>query len=449
MYFLPAMALQADSSICVRAGLECAGYRSQSDLIFRDQTKSIIKRLSVPKDEVITTRHQTARWSPVTVTPALSIEEVAQKVFFDNFPVLGDNCKTWMESGMEQPSTVNISLTSVGLAALALVQKDPSMMNLARGKYLSAIRAISRTINCHQGIRIEQSIAGSYILSMFEMITCDTHSASHTWQKHVHGAAALLGYLCSTNGLPIPLVKEVIDIYYTTALACLLDGKLVPQTFLESPNNFEELSNIRQQDVDPLSSAMQLFVVMGTLCNLYASKDFDLLASSQLFELATHSDRVLQTWAISLPISWNYHQAGPQYVYQDVWFARMWNYYRLARILANRIIMDNFDISSSQTLPSQTALPEEFRAKYDQANAAISVLSQEIYGTLPFMFNSEQMLSASLPWSAALFFTTTLLQSLLKLTDRAILIQNWSSPTCEVLGARFTMAKNMVTQNLH
>lgn len=51
---------------------------------------------------------------------------------------------------------------------------------------------------------------------MLQMITCDNHSSSYAWQNHVHGAAAFLGYLCSTNGLPVSPVKELIEICYTT-----------------------------------------------------------------------------------------------------------------------------------------------------------------------------------------------------------------------------------------
>lgn len=184
---------------------------------------------------------------------------------------------------------------------------------------------------------------------------------------------------------------------------------------------------------------------MGTLVNIRGLANRGLFSPGQLVVLAMRSDQALQNWGTLLPASWTYDKLpkGPQYIYQDVWYARMWNYYRLARILANKIIIDNFNILSPSILPG-----DNFKLQHDQSYSTISLLLQEIYTSLPFMFNSEQMPATSLPISSALFFTTTLLQSLSELTDRDSLIQEWSFPACEVLGERFTFTKDIVMQNL-
>ncbi|KOS42315.1 hypothetical protein ACN38_g6815 [Penicillium nordicum] len=431
--------LQPRCSQCARAALRCTGYRSQSDLLFRDQTKSTIQKLHAPSTKTATC------WSLVAVEPTFNIEELAQKVFSDNFAIFGNRCKHWMDSGADRPSSATISLTSVGLAALAVVHKDPDMMDLARRKYNFAIRVLTKAIIGHQGSGNEQSIAGSFILSIFEMITCDSHSSSHAWQKHVHGAAAFLGYLCSTSGLPVSPVKEIIEMCYTTALACLISGRTVPHFLLELPGRFGAAPNTSQDDEDPLLSAMRLFAIMGNLVNIRGLAKRSLFLPSQLVVLAIQTDQALQNWGTALPASWTYHKLlkGPQYIYQDVWYARMWNYYRLARILANKIIIDNFNILSPSMSPGDNS-----KLQHDQSYSTISLLLQEIYTSLPFMFNSEQMPATSLPISSALFFTTGLLQSLLKLTDRDSLIQDWSIPACEILGERFTFTKGIVMQNL-
>ncbi|CAI7652808.1 unnamed protein product [Penicillium crustosum] len=351
-----------------------------------------------------------------------------------------------MDSGAGYPSSATISLTSVGLAALAVVHKDPDMMDLARRKYNFAIRVLTKAINGGQDSGVEQSIAGSFILSIFETITCDSHSSSYAWKNHVHGAAAFLGYLCSTNGFPVSPVKEIIEICYTTALACLISGKTIPHFLLELPGRFGAVSNTPQDDEDPLLSAMRLFAIMGTLVNFRGLANRSLFLPSQLVVLAIKTDQALQNWGTSLPASWTYHKLpkGPQYIYQDIWYARMWNYYRLARILANKIIIDNFNILSPSMLPG-----DNFKSQHDQSYSAISLLLHEIYTSLPSMFNSEQMSATSLPISSALFFTTTLLQSLSELTDRDSLIQDWSFPACAVLGERFSFTKGIVMQNLY
>ncbi|CAG8890982.1 unnamed protein product [Penicillium egyptiacum] len=437
--------LRPRCSQCARAGLGCTGYRSQSDLLFRDQTKSTIRKLHASSTRVVAPNKHATSWSPVVTRPTFNVEELAKKVFSDNFAILGDGCKHWMDSGAENPSSATISLTSVGLAALAVVHKDPDMMDLARRKYDFAIRVLSKAIISHKGSGIEQFIAGSFILFIFEMITCDNHSSSNAWQKHVHGAAAFFGYFCSTNGLPVSPVKEIIEICYTTTLACLISGKKVPYFLLELPGRFGASSDTSESDEDPLLSAMRLFAIMSTLVNIRALANQSFSPRNQLVVLAIKKDQALHNWASSLPASWTYHKLpmGQQYIYQDVWYAQMWNYYRLARILVNRIIIDNCDIVSPAMLPGDI-----FKLQHAQSYAAISFLSQEIYSSLPFMFNLEQMAATSLPLSAALFFTITLLQSLLELTDKAALIQDWSSPASNILGERFTFTKSIVMQNL-
>ena len=258
-------------------------------------------------------------------------------------------------------------------------------------------------------------------------------------------------------------MKEIIEICYTTVrwnvirarnllttrtfetLACLISGKTVPQFLLELPGRFGASSNTPEDDEDPLLSAMRLFTILGTLVNSRVLANQSFSPPDQLVVLAIKSDQTLQNWATSLPASWAYHELpkGPQYIYQDVWYARMWNYFRLARILANRIIIDSCDIMVPAMLPSDI-----FKLQHAQSYAAITLLSQEIYSSLPFMFKLEQVPATSLPLSAALFFTATLLQSLLGLTDRDTLIHDWSSPASEVLGESFTFTKGIVMQNL-
>ncbi|KAJ5282623.1 hypothetical protein N7497_002215 [Penicillium chrysogenum] len=389
--------LRPRCSQCARAGLDCTGYRSQSDLLFRDQTTSTIRRLHASSTRQTTVNKHTTCWSPVVTRTTFNVEELAQKVFSDNFAILGGECKKWMVSGAEHPSSVTVSLTSVGLAALAVVHKNPDMMDLARRKYNFAIRILTKATIGHHSGGIEQSVAGSFILSIFE------------------------------------------------TLACLISGKTVPQFLLELPGRFGASSNTPEDDEDPLLSAMRLFTILGTLVNSRVLANQSFSPPDQLVVLAIKSDQTLQNWATSLPASWAYHELpkGPQYIYQDVWYARMWNYFRLARILANRIIIDSCDIMVPAMLPSDI-----FKLQHAQSYAAITLLSQEIYSSLPFMFKLEQVPATSLPLSAALFFTATLLQSLLGLTDRDTLIHDWSSPASEVLGESFTFTKGIVMQNL-
>ncbi|CAG8010393.1 unnamed protein product [Penicillium olsonii] len=427
--------LRPRCSQCARAGLECGGYRSRSDLLFRDQTKAIIRKVEREGVDFLRPNNTTACGSPL-VKPTFHVDELAQKVFADNFPVLGEGCRSWMESRAVQPSSSTISLTSVGLAALALIHKDPHMMDLARRKYHIAIKSLTAAIRHHGAPGVEQSIAACFILSIFEVLTCDKSSVSDAWPKHIIGAATFLGCLCSANEIPRSPVSEVVDICFNTTLACLVSNTLVPSFLLELSNTPEPPDTL-EDDQRPLALAMHLFAIIGRLVNVHNSVDPNMLTPGQTINFVIHSTQALEDWAASLPSSWK-HEENKDRVHgshANVWFARIWTYYRLGRILANRIILNHLDIFSS---PDQC----------DRLCAISSDMSRDIFDTFPFLFESERTSSASIPLSTTLFFMTSVLQSLSMIADRNIVFEEWSVPASKALGERFTLARDIVAQNL-
>jgi hypothetical protein len=203
-------------------------------------------------------------------------------------------------------------------------------------------------------------------------------------------------------------------------------------------------------ETPPLMLAMRLFAIMGMLVNLRVLANQNMLLPSQIVAFATQSDQALQNWARSLPSTWKFVNSmeKPYPNYQNVWFARIWNYFRLARILANRIILDNTELLLSSGSPIHIPSIESSKMDYSQSYFTMTCLLQDIYDSVPFMIDSEHMSSTPLPLSATLFFITTILQSLLKVTDRTSLLANWSTPAIEALGERFTLTKGLVMQNL-
>lgn len=78
-----------------------------------------------------------------------------------------------MESTEGQPSPASLGGTSVGLAALAVMRKDPQMMYLARKRYCSALQLLARVVQEPIQSNGGNSVAAGFILSIFEV----THSA--------------------------------------------------------------------------------------------------------------------------------------------------------------------------------------------------------------------------------------------------------------------------------
>jgi hypothetical protein len=239
-------------------------------------------------------------------------------------------------------------------------------------------------------------------------------------------------------------------IFQSKTLACIVSDKVVPTILLELPDRFELSSTTLEDDEQPLLLAMRLFAIMGALVNLRNLSNRGAILPSQAIAFASQSSRTLQGWTESLPTAWGrINNAEQDYaVYQNIWLARIWNYYRLARILANQIIIENFDKSLLEILSAENTTMNQFSEHREYLSNDNLCMSQEIYATFPSMFDSEHTSSASLPLSATFFFITSILQSLLKITDRTALFRDWSIPATEALGERFTVTKEVVTQNL-
>ena len=75
-----------------------------------------------------------------------------------------------MESLGGQPSPASLGGTSVGLAALAVMRKDPQMMYLARKRYCSALQVLARVVQEPIQSYGENSVAAGFIISIFEVV---------------------------------------------------------------------------------------------------------------------------------------------------------------------------------------------------------------------------------------------------------------------------------------
>lgn len=170
--------LRPRCSQCARAGLHCLGYRSTLDLHFKDQTATIASKF-LPGKKLSPSTHNRPRltaptavpYSLTVTTPTLDIEELAWKYYFSNFNITRPNAST---AGNPEPylatsSSGMCSVTSVGLAALATVRKDPHMMDLARRKYSAALRYLSRAVADPAELEKGSTTSASFNLSMFEV----------------------------------------------------------------------------------------------------------------------------------------------------------------------------------------------------------------------------------------------------------------------------------------
>ncbi|KAF4240944.1 hypothetical protein CNMCM8980_001036 [Aspergillus fumigatiaffinis] len=200
--------LRPRCSQCARAGLQCSGYRTLSDLVFQDQTSRIAQKYHA-KD---VTLHGKARHHDLTFfIPPVPVEEIALQHYLDQFTITRGPVP---QRGQERPKIIVTSVICVGLAALAAAHRDPQLMQLARRKYATALRLLARAIHDPEQSPAAHTATSSFNLSMFETIIYDNHSGSYQWLKHIHGTTAVL-YSRGLADMNSTQMTAVLQVCYT------------------------------------------------------------------------------------------------------------------------------------------------------------------------------------------------------------------------------------------
>ncbi|KAG5655252.1 hypothetical protein KAF25_010404 [Fusarium avenaceum] len=275
-------------------------------------------------------------------------------------------------------------------------------------------------------------------------------STSYPWLQHAHGTAALLASAWPYSRVPSDETRALLDVSYTSILASLISEKPVPQMFLHLAEECEPVSGSPTSN-HPLFLSIRLCSIMSSLVNLYVStKQTSQYSQAQLLASAIASDQALEAWVVSLPSSWAYQtvRSEPHYVYGSRWFARTWNYYRLSRILANKLILYALNIASLLLQAMNPTLIEKHKLQESRSASVISELSKEIYISLPAMFDFNRRRPASIPLSLDVFFVVTILQSLVVLTGKSTVLRNWPPSACEKPEEKFVILKEIMTRNL-
>lgn len=194
---------------------------------------------------------------------------------------------------------------------------------------------------------------------------------------------------------------------------------------------------------------VELFPLLCTLVDLYVqtaqSRD---QKRSYIISKAIETAQSLQSWAARLPSTWTdplapeKSQHGPD----ACWIARVWVYYRLCRILAHMVIQ------SSLASPLQSlswTLGGVSCPQFDSLSPVVSQMTSEIYDCIPAILGSIYLRDKPSPaLSSNVFFLITILQALIRLTDKVTVVDNWSSQMCRLYGEDFGVMKELVMMRL-
>ncbi|MCJ1283992.1 hypothetical protein MMC26_003323 [Xylographa opegraphella] len=283
----------------------------------------------------------------------------------------------------------------LGLAGLANVRNDQSMMLIARSGYASVLRQVIEALQNPLEMKKDGTIGAAAMLAVFEVfIRVKIRNSRRTWAGHITGAAALLKER-GLNGLERrDDVRTFVQLCFAIFIKCLQSDENVPPEILKWFNGSREHQFKCDLPAWGLASIVSRFV------NLRASiKNHELAKPISIFSKMAALEADLANWVKELPAEWAFTTTdltkdadimfeGPYHVYRNIWVAILWNHYRSIRIMANDILLDFLDQLSSLPLDENSGISQKRRC---QSVGIVSRLATDICHSIPFLLNHNGM----------------------------------------------------------
>jgi hypothetical protein len=215
-------------------------------------------------------------------------------------------------------------------------------------------------------------------------------------------------------------------------VGCLISEQPVP------PEVIRLVKSLTRPDIyTDVSPIIELFSVLSSLINLYVqtkkTKSGD-QSPTDIISALDDIDADLLDWESRLPPLWTGapHTGSILHDQGSNWVPRLWGYYRLCRILIHRVILDNMHRPSGREEVSHQILKD---------------MCSGIYASIPSMLQKGLLNSSFEPClglTSDVFFLVTILQALLKLTERQDVVENWAGPAAEELGGKFIPLRALI-----
>ncbi|ESZ99553.1 hypothetical protein SBOR_0118 [Sclerotinia borealis F-4128] len=419
--------LTPSCSQCVRAGRSCTGYRTEADMMFRDQTqhyankrriqndaRMVVSRrktkasndtLEIPIDPQLTdesTMQLVMQTTPFTLELSTSSAEQATCYFFRNY-VLEDNstsgCFQYLHDiyGNELigPALAD-SIESLGMVGLANFWKAPDLQFQAHKKYNSALRLVSSRLRNEEEARTDQTLVAVMLLGLYETNTCTGPQSMQSWTKHIIGASSLMqlrGKQCLKTSIDRHLFLHLRAQVITN---CIQRHVAIPPFIRDWSRYTLQFQSPNDAHATILSEqAMQFCDLRATMSSFH-----DYSNAENIIIAALAVDSKLVEWAFTYPSeSWFYKTitlrqrsddvfSDHYHVYDSVWAAALWNHYRCVRILVNEIIyvqLTHLKNTQPELVGLETGNPAFSDSQLETSITTVIQLSHDICASVPFM----------------------------------------------------------------
>ncbi|KAF6804653.1 White-opaque regulator 1-like protein 2 [Colletotrichum sojae] len=336
-------------------------------------------------------QEHTRETSPLCIQVASTLEQQGLR-FYVNRYLLGhpDEPKSHQDLATEawvwHPALQDV-MSAVGLAGLYNLTGNVEMMATAREKYGSALRQTGQLIRPPHTPSIDVTMRAVVALAMFEVVK-GTHHSTGTVHAHVMGGAALMRSWCPMPSVPFSGFRALLQLCYSMFIPLHVAGMPIPQDFYDWVSYGSQLQMPFDRPSTDLAIIIASFVEISSFVHNHVISDGK-PKTVHIMQRLLDLEIALAGWAAGLTGEWEYrviHAAhlppkavfqGQYHKYHDVWTARIWNYYRWARILVIQTLLDLANQNPSSSLSLLSAFSREKFLK------TIQELSKDILVSAP------------------------------------------------------------------
>ncbi|PQE08180.1 Chondroitin AC alginate lyase protein [Rutstroemia sp. NJR-2017a BVV2] len=410
-------------SQCSRADKECPGYRDHLDLLFRDENDRTLRKArpenrkssSLGREKCRQPRHAQSPTPPeelvldvpspvearlLLVANARPLVDEGLTFFFTHYVTVASKVVNeqvdvttplwpWL---FMQNRTID-AVSSVGLAGLSNVTKDPNLMLIARRKHSDTLKRVIEELSDTANADLDMLFKKVVMLIVFELINA-APGASQSLTIHLDGAAGLLRTIASKAEKDNkPITKLQLQFCFALYIKCF-------QMELPPSSELVELSILISRNPNTEdTTASAAIEIMIRFIDLHASvRGGELTDPNQIILQVLLLETEYEEWEQELPSEWSFtteqaeepdnaHFDGIYHIYSDIWYARMLNHYRWVRILLNELLL-----SHMARLPQLTT---GHLAQKRKSLAIINAMATHICRSIPSHFRRYANLSAS------------------------------------------------------
>ncbi|KAK0101961.1 hypothetical protein ONS95_001230 [Cadophora gregata] len=410
---------------CIRAHRICPGYRSQLDLMFRNESDTVkvkaVKSKEVPRAKSKSPEHSAP--NPIAGDEACSDDNpVNEVVKYSNTPLANDELciKSMMPNYFMFPTLeersialfgtlaptwfrafdlvenlcgqavieehLQASISAVGLAGFSNTFRAPEIMAKARRDYVKALQLTNQALRSPTAAKKDSTLFSVMVLSIYEMISGNNERSLDSWTEHIKGAAALIKFRGQEQFKSPAGQKLFLQATANLMLSCIQRTIPMPEHIIQLRKEAEKF-----MDVDSLGWRVAGVIIDFTI---FRSKvrDSEIVGPRNVVEQALELDQRFIDEFKDLPEEWKYMTLyttenpdivwdGHYHVYGEYWMSHVWNGMRTCRVLLHELIRDQLLVASTASTPLFS--DDENAVLLDSSVKIMLEMQADILGSVP------------------------------------------------------------------